>query len=191
MVFFKKTVKEEKKTPPTRKKAKKAKFTPKQALFCKEYLIDLNATQAAIRAGYSKKTAGKIGQENLVKPEIQKYLQKSMDKRIEKTEITAEYILKNIKEIGERCMQRVPVMVREGKRMVQKMEQNDEGEDVGVWEFREMGALKAQELLGKHQKLFTDKVEVTGKDGTSLSIDTTTMTLEEKAKAIADKLNPS
>ena len=48
-----------------------AKLTPKQQRFVEEYLIDLNATQAAIRAGYSNKTAGQVGYENLRKPEIQ------------------------------------------------------------------------------------------------------------------------
>ena len=52
------------------------KLTDKQQRFCEEYLVDLNATQAAVRAGYSEKTAGAIGFENLRKPEIQAYLQK-------------------------------------------------------------------------------------------------------------------
>lgn len=51
------------------------KLTPKQQLFCDEYLIDLNATQAAIRAGYSEKTAKQIGQENLSKPDLKKYIE--------------------------------------------------------------------------------------------------------------------
>lgn len=61
------------------------KLTNKQRLFVKEYLIDLNATQAAIRAGYSRVAAYLIGQENLKKPEIQNTIQKAMDKRAERT----------------------------------------------------------------------------------------------------------
>ena len=53
-------------------------MTEKQKLFCEEYLIDLNATQAALRAGYSEKTAYSIGNENLKKPEIQEYIQKRL-----------------------------------------------------------------------------------------------------------------
>ena len=55
-----------------------ARMTAKQRRFCDEYLIDLNATQAAIRAGYSKKTAYAIGNENLMKPELKKYIDQRM-----------------------------------------------------------------------------------------------------------------
>ena len=53
-------------------------MTPKQQRFCDEYLIDLNATQAAIRAGYSKRTAQAIGAENLTKPLLKEYIEKRM-----------------------------------------------------------------------------------------------------------------
>lgn len=73
-----------------------AKMTAKQQRFCDEYLIDLNATQAAIRAGYSEKTARKIGQENLTKPDIQEYLQKKQKKREQRTEITQDMVLREL-----------------------------------------------------------------------------------------------
>ncbi|MFW5438107.1 terminase small subunit [Paenibacillus apiarius] len=69
-------------------------LTAKQNAFVQEYLIDLNATQAAIRAGYSAKTARKIGQENLTKPDIQKAIQEAMGERSERTEITADMVLR-------------------------------------------------------------------------------------------------
>lgn len=72
------------------------KLTNKQSAFCEEYLIDLNGTQAAIRAGYSKHTAYSIGQENLNKPELASRIQEMMDKRSKSTEITAENVLKHI-----------------------------------------------------------------------------------------------
>lgn len=75
-------------------------LTPKQDLFVKEYLIDLNATQAALRSGYSPKTAEAIGFENLRKPMIAEAIQKQMDKRSKKTEITAEMVLKEYAKIG-------------------------------------------------------------------------------------------
>ena len=139
--------------------SRKGALTPKQRLFCLEYLKDLNATQAAIRAGYSKKTAKEIGCENLTKPNIQAYCQLRMNKRAEKLKISSEYVLNNIVEIGERCMQRVPVMIRDGKTWKQKTEFNDDGKEVGVWEFKEHGALRAQELLGKHLNLFRESDE--------------------------------
>lgn len=75
-------------------------MTPKQKLFAEEYLKDLNATQSAIRAGYSKKTAYAIGQENLKKPEIQKAIQELMNKRSKINEITADNVLKELASIA-------------------------------------------------------------------------------------------
>lgn len=75
-------------------------LTAKQAAFVQEYLVDLNATQAAIRAGYSKKTAYSIGQENLCKPEIQEAIQEEMRKRAERTEITADKVLKEFAKLA-------------------------------------------------------------------------------------------
>lgn len=69
-------------------------LTDKQEIFCKEYLIDLNATQAAMRAGYSKKTAQRIGSENLSKPLIQEKLQELKSNRQDKLDIDALWVLK-------------------------------------------------------------------------------------------------
>ncbi len=77
------------------------KLTDKQELFCREYLIDLNATQAAIRAGYSKKTAPKIGSENLQKPDVQAVITKLKAERNKSTTIDAEYVLNRLKEIDQ------------------------------------------------------------------------------------------
>jgi len=76
------------------------KLTAKQLVFIEEYLIDLNATQAAIRAGYSKKTAQQVGSQNLSKLVIQTAIQKAMDQRSERTGITAVKVLDAIAEIG-------------------------------------------------------------------------------------------
>lgn len=77
----------------------KNKLTPKQRLFVKEYLVDLNATQAAIRAGYSKKTAMQMGEENLRKPVIQASLQLKMAEREKKVDFSAEGTLRELKNI--------------------------------------------------------------------------------------------
>jgi phage terminase small subunit len=79
------------------------KLNPKQTLFCQEYLVDLNATQAAIRAGYSKKTAQRMGSENLSKPLIAEFIQLSMDKRSKKVEINAEWVLTQAVEMFGVC----------------------------------------------------------------------------------------
>lgn len=107
------------------------KLTAKQEMFCKEYMIDLNATQAAIRAGYSEDTAAVIGCENLMKPNIQKYLQKLMKERSEKVLITAEDVLKDIIETRT-------LTARDDKHS---------------------DRLKANELLGKHLKMWTETIE--------------------------------
>lgn len=123
-----------------------AKLTPKQERFCREYLIDLNGTQAAIRAGYSEKTAYSIASEVLKKPEIMMRINELQADRSQRTEITADYVLNGIKEIVERCQQKVPVL-------------DDDGKETGEWKFEANPALKGFELLGKHLKLFTEKIE--------------------------------
>lgn len=76
------------------------KLTPKQIKFIDEYLIDLNATQAAIRAGYSKKTAQRIGSENLSKPLLQAEIQKRQKKLQNRLEITQEKVLSELASIA-------------------------------------------------------------------------------------------
>lgn len=139
-----------------------ANLTPKQQRFVEEYLIDLNATQAAIRAGYSKKTAAVIGAENLIKPNIQKAIEVAQNKRAERTEITQDYVLSNIQKVIERCMQQEAVQARDGSPL---LVQGPDGDLACLFEFKENGALKGLELLGKHLGLFKDKIEHTGKDG--------------------------
>jgi len=132
-----------------------ANLTPKQQRFVEEYLIDLNATQAAIRAGYSEKTAKSIGQENLTKPDIQKAIQEAQNKRAERTEITQDYVLTNIQKVIERCMQIAPVE--------SGITEDAEGQLAQAFVFKEQGALKGLELLGKHLGMFVEqkKVDVT------------------------------
>lgn len=73
----------------------------KQRLFVEEYLIDLNATQAAIRAGYSKKTAGQIGDENLKKPQIAQAIKEALDSRSKRVQVDADYVLNRLVEIDQ------------------------------------------------------------------------------------------
>ena len=77
------------------------KLKERQKRFVDEYLIDLNATQAAIRAGYSPKTAYSIGDENLKKPEIQEYISERMKDREKRTEITQDKVLKELADASE------------------------------------------------------------------------------------------
>ena len=77
----------------------KSKLTDKQALFCQEYLVDLNATQAAIRAGYSVKTASVIAAQNLSKLNIQETITELKNKRSEKTEVDAAWVLNHCSDM--------------------------------------------------------------------------------------------
>lgn len=77
-----------------------ANLTAKQQRFCDEYLVDLNATQAAIRAGYSEKRAGEQAYQLLQKTPIQEYIQKRKQERVERTEITQDFVLKELMDMA-------------------------------------------------------------------------------------------
>jgi phage terminase small subunit len=79
-------------------------LTDKQEMFCREYLIDLNATQAAIRAGYSDKTANRTASENLSKPDIQNRIADLKSQRNEQVNIDASYVLRRLVEIDQMDM---------------------------------------------------------------------------------------
>lgn len=147
------------------------KLTAKQEMFVKEYLVDLNATQAAIRAGYSKDTAYSIGHENLKKPEISTAIAKAFAERSQRVEVTADYVLSTIVETIERCKQEVePIYEGRGK----------DREFTGEFEFNAAAVLKGSELLGKHLKMFTDKVELSG--GAHFTIENTVPMSEYERK---------
>ena len=112
-------------------------LTLKQEQFCREYIVDLNGTQAAIRAGYSEKTANEQAARLLTNVSVKEYVQSLMDKRSARVDITADYVLNGIRDT------------------IEAAKKTDDHSP----------ALKGYELLGKHLKLFTEKHEVTGKDG--------------------------
>lgn len=125
-----------------------AKMTPKQKKFCDEYLIDLNATQAAIRSGYSKKTARKIGQENLTKPVIKQYIEQRMAEKESELIANQDEVLKYL------------TSVMRGNSKASVLARNETGADeVKEKPPDEKERLKAAELLGKRYGLYTDKIE--------------------------------
>lgn len=142
------------------------KLTPKQEAFVREYLVDLNATQAAKRAGYrgNDVTLGAVGAENLKKPQIARVVAEAQAKLSAKVEVTQEYVLSNLKEILERCMQRAPVMVREGREMVQA--KDEEGRH--VWAFNAKGAVMAVTKLGEHRGMFKTVHQHENPDGSPI-----------------------
>ena len=129
-----------------------AKLTAKQQRFCDEYLIDLNATQAAIRAGYSEKNARNIASENLAKPNIKQYIDERMAEKESELIADQDEVLKYLTSVLRGKTQSEIVVV--------------EGTGDGCSEARAMQKapdekerLKAAELLGKRYGLYTEKVD--------------------------------
>ena len=117
------------------------KLSPKQERFAREYLLDLNATQAAIRAGYSPKTAYSMGQRLLKNVEVQAFIQSAKQERAEKLARTAQDVLNDIIAVTSQA--------------------RDEG-DLKT-------ALKGLELQGKHLGMFTDKLQTEHSGGINIT----------------------
>lgn len=83
-----------------------ANLTAKQEMFCREYLVDLNATQAAIRAGYSEASAKQAGYENMTKPDLQERISILMAERTQRVTVSADYVLERAKMMHEECWNR-------------------------------------------------------------------------------------
>lgn len=135
-------------------------LTSKQEAFCNEYMVDLNGAQAAIRAGYSADSAKEIASENLTKPNISERIIELKAERQARTEITADYVLSNLKLVAERCLQQEAVTEYRDGEMV----------ETGEFKFEHSGANKSLELLGKHLGLFVERREVTGSNGDPLTL---------------------
>ena len=132
-------------------------LTPRQRRFVDEYLVDLNGTQAAIRAGYSTKTARQIGQKLLTKVDIQQAISAAQVERQKRTELTAAEVIRDLREVRDVCLGRKSVKVVE----VVKFEGEATPHEVDALVFDANGANKALELLGKHIGMFGDKLDVT------------------------------
>jgi phage terminase small subunit len=137
-------------------KGQQQRLTPRQERFVTEYLLDLNATKAAIRAGYSAKTAEQQGYRLLRNVQVAKAVQKAMAERAERKGVSAGYVLDGIVETIERCRQARPVLNRKGKQVFIK---TAAGQEAAAYVFEPFAVLKGYELLGKHLKLFTDRTE--------------------------------
>lgn len=145
-------------------------MTKKQKRFVEEYLIDLNATQAAIRAGYSPDTAKSIGSENLTKPDIKSYIAKEMAERSRRTGVNADRVVTelakiafaNIMDVVDPETAKVKVgATEEDLSCIQsiKIKPNEFGTEREVKMYDKRAALID---LGKHLGMFKDKVELSG-----------------------------
>jgi len=151
-----------------------AELTAKQEMFIREYLIDLNGAQAAIRAGYSANSARQIADENLSKPYIKEAIEKAKSERQEELGLNAEWVLKRLKLIADRCIQAEPVLDKKGN-------------PTGVYKFDSAGANKATELIGKHLVLFTENIIANLKTDKDLSEEEINKLIEKKLKKLEEK----
>lgn len=152
-------------------------MTDKQQRFVDEYLVDLNATQAAIRAGYSPKTAYAKGCGLLKKPEIVAAIANRQAELREHTGITQEYVVNGFQEIAERCMQKAPVMVFDKVEREYVQAQDDEGRD--IWQFDATNANRAFENLGKHLGIYAPEKRDLTTNGQSINVVEIVLTPEE------------
>ena len=159
------------------------KLTPKQEMFCYEYLIDLNATQAAIRAGYSENTANRIATENLSKPVIKNYIEYLKTKRQEVLDVDATYVLKRLIDIDQMDARDIlnddgsvkpifdwPDVWRQSISGVDLMEiSNSENVAATLKKIKWPDKIKNLELMGRHVAVaaFKDRLEVSGNLGLS------------------------
>lgn len=151
-----------------------AKLTKKQQAFVDEYLIDLNATQAAIRAGYSTDTAKEIGCENLTKPNIKNSIDKALAERSKRTGINQDRVIQELAKIAFLNpsdvinMQNASVLTDADKddlSCISSVKIKRSSSDVGDSVEREVKVydkLKALDLLGRHLGMFNDKLKIEG-----------------------------
>lgn len=145
-----------------------AKLTPKQKRFCDEYLIDLNATQAAIRAGYSEKTARQMGTENLSKPSIREYIDERMKEKEAALVADQDEVMRYLTAVMRReKTEHIVVTLSEERSTyvpdetgtMRKQTVKKEVPQIVEIPAQLRDANKAAELLGKAYGIYTDKVE--------------------------------
>lgn len=129
-----------------------AELNDKQERFCQEYIIDLKIGEAAIRAGYSEKTAYSIGSRLLKNVKIASRIEELQKKVTDKLELTQEWVLEHLKEVVAKSMQ---------EKEVEKWDY-EEKQLIGTGEyvFDSRGANQALQLIGKHLGMFTEKLEI-------------------------------
>lgn len=145
-----------------------AKLTDKQKKFIDEYLVDLNATQAAIRAGYKEKTAYRTGAENLRKPQIQREIQKRMQERQQRTEVTQDMVVKELAAIAfARATDYAEVKggtvhIKDTNSLSEQQIRAIAGIKDGKFgiELKLNDKEKALELLGRHLGMWNDKLDI-------------------------------
>lgn len=145
-----------------------AKLTDKQELFAREFIKDLNATQAAIRAGYSEKSSRNQGARMMANDDILHRIAELNQERLDRVQVDADYVLRQAVKLHERCMQEVePLTDRRGEEI-----KDEQGRT--IYGFDAKGAAAALKLVGEHitvQAFKTNvKAEHVGKDGKPIEV---------------------
>jgi phage terminase small subunit len=153
-------------------------LTAQQKRFACEYLKTLNASQAAVSAGYTKKNAGILGYQLLKNPLVANYIQQQMDRRAERLEISADKVLQeiaklsyaNTQDLYDEYGELIPIqdLPRNIAAAVQSIEVSSTQQGTVLQKIKLHDKRASLELLGKHLVLFTDKKEITGPDGVPL-----------------------
>lgn len=118
----------------------------KQERFCLEYIVDYNATQAAIRAGYKEKNAGTTAHKILKNPKVLARVRELQAEQAERLSISADWVILQLVEIHSRCMQHSPVMEWDSE--------SHSYQETGEYQFNSKGALGALEMIGKHMGMW-------------------------------------
>jgi phage terminase small subunit len=167
-------------------------MTPKRDQFVKEYLVDLNATQAAIRAGYSEKTAKSIGQQLLTKLDVQDEIAKAQSMREKRTEITQDKVLRELARIAFADPRNIFEWGADGVTLKDSTSLSDDDaatvSEVSQVVSESGGSIKAKmydkqralELIGKHLGMFVERKELTGADGSPLMVPPITIAFVNK-----------
>jgi phage terminase small subunit len=152
-------------------------LTKRQQDFADDFIITLNATKSYMKIYQVKteKVARTNGARTLAIAGVASYIEGKRKILQEKTDINQEYVIKNLVEIAERCMTHKPVMEFDyiEKEMRQKTALDEDGKEVGVYDFNAKDANRSLELIGKHIGVFKEKVELTGADGGAIKTDNT------------------
>ena len=131
-----------------------AQLKKRQELFCQEYVVDYNGTQAAIRAGYSEKSARQHSVKMLSNASILARVRELQSEQVERLAVSQDYVVMQLIDTYNCCREPSPVREYDAE--------SGEWVETGMYQFDSKGALRALELLGKHLGMYNDKLQISG-----------------------------
>lgn len=137
-----------------------ADLLAKHKEFARQFIVDFNATQAAIRSGYSESTAKATAYKILARNDVQAELKRIQAEVEDRDELTREWVEKRLMKVAGRCLQEVEILTDKVGRPL--TETDDDGVDRMICRFDAAGANRSLELLGKTKRMFVDRIEHAG-----------------------------